>query len=99
MRVPGTLSPTAPQVEMPSPTMFAMAASIMDAHGKFASLTQSLESPEPSQANRSKQGVDIRREMEDMGLNKHDPRGVPLGPGNEYVPGNKGLLGPWNRRT
>lgn len=98
MKVPETPAQAMPKADLPSPTMFAMAAAIMDQQGKLRSDPYE-EPPQPTQNQLEKRGMEIRREMEDAGMNKKDPRGVPLGPGNEHVPGNRGLLQPWNRRT
>ena len=101
MRVPGTPAQAQPGAEPPSDTMLMMAAAVMHQQGKFAALQQSTEDkPQPpSQNELNRRGIEIRRELEDMGLQKTDPRGEPLNPRNEWVPGNRGLYGRWNRRT
>lgn len=102
MRVPITPAQGTPSgaSAIPSDTMLAMAAAIMHQQGKLDSLiTDPYDPPKGSQAQADKLGIEIRREMDDAGMKRGDPRGEKLGPGNEYVPGNKGLLGQWNRRT
>ena len=90
MKVPGvpqqSVQLTAP---LPDPMMFVMAAAIMQEYGKF--------NQPPSPSNTIKRDVELRREVEER--SEGAPVDTPLTRSNARVPGNRGLLAPWNRRT
>ena len=93
MRVPDTaVGPRATPQEMPSDTMFAMAAAVMAEHGKF-----NFSAPTQRPSDFIKQNVEMHRDLEER--TKEGPVDTPLTRKNDAVPGNRGLLGPWNRRT
>lgn len=104
-----------PSISDLDPTMVAMAASVMHGHGKYGNadpgqivqLAKLSENPETyrqmmekkPEAYWQKKMIDAER---DLNSNPNAPAretDAPLGPSNENVPGNKGPLGQWNKRT
>lgn len=92
MKVPGvqTPRPALATQPMPDPMMFVMAAAIMQEYGKLDDFREPVH-------RRIKRDTEMWRDIEDRSVGA--PVDEPLTRNNDQVPGNKGLLGQWNRRT
>lgn len=92
MKVPERKAPINPALRgaMPGDTQVAMAAAIMYHQGKFNPMLE-----EPISAH-IKRDVELRREVNERSIGPVDED---LTRENDRIPGNKGLLGQWDRRT